>query len=239
MVLNTVAVWLIGLPLSVVMFCLVALAFVFDRSGDSLNVIGRYWARSILFLSGATLEIKGFEKIPAGPVVFASNHRAAFDIMVLQGYMPVQFRWLAKKSLFSIPLLGWAMTLARHVPIERGHAGQAYRSIEEAADRIKKGTSVVVFPEGTRSTSEKLLPFKRGMFMLASKSEAPIVPVAMSGTAGIVGRWSVVFKPARVTFSVGDPIPTKGVDENELKERTREAIEGLLGLTEGLKEASR
>jgi 1-acyl-sn-glycerol-3-phosphate acyltransferase len=160
-----------------------------------------------LFLAGVAVEVKGLDKIPRGPVILASNHRAAFDIPVLQGCLPVQFRWLAKRSLFKIPVFGWFMTLAGYIPIEREHAGRAYRSIESAAGRIKGGTSVLIFPEGMRSYSEKLLPFKRGAFMLASRSEAPIVPVAVTGTTGIVGK-----------------------DEKRLNDMTRGAIEGLLGL---------
>ncbi len=230
MILRSVALWVICLPM-VAVFCLIALPLsLFDRSANSVHALGRFWARMVLFFAGVAVEVKGLEKIPRGPVILASNHRAAFDIPVLHGYLPVQFRWLAKGSLFRVPVFGWFMTLAGYIPIEREHAGRAYRSIENAAGRIKGGTSVLIFPEGMRSYSEKLLPFKRGAFMLASRSEAPIVPVAVTGTTGIVGKWNILVRPSRVKLVVGDPIPTKGADEKRLNDMTRGAMEGLLGL---------
>jgi 1-acyl-sn-glycerol-3-phosphate acyltransferase len=228
MILRTAALWAIGLPATIVLFCAVLISLLFDRSGNSVHSIGALWSRIVLFLAGVEVEVRGVEKIPEGPFILASNHRGAFDIPVLHGYLPVQFRWLAKRSLFRIPIIGWSMSLAGYIPIERKHVGRAYRSIEEAAERIKAGISVLMFPEGTRSGTEKLLPFKRGLFMLASRSEAPIVPVAHRGTEKIVGFGNVFFRPSSVKVAVGDPIATKGVAEEELKEKTRGAIEALL-----------
>jgi 1-acyl-sn-glycerol-3-phosphate acyltransferase len=228
MIFRTIIIWAVVPPVTTVFFLFILISRVFDRSGNSAHSIGVLWARTLLFLAGVRVEVEGIERIPKGPVILVSNHRGAFDIPVLQGTLPVQFRWLAKKSLFKIPVLGWSMSLSGYIPIEREHAGRAYSSIEKAAERIKAGTSVLIFPEGTRSATERLLPFKRGGFMLASRSGVPIVPMAIRGTEDIVRKGNIFVRPSGVKLIIGDPIETKGFDEKELKRKTRRAIDALI-----------
>src|SRR4030067_1409874 len=207
MFLRTFIVWAIGLSLTVVVFILVSLIFMFDRSGSVVHSIGVLWCRIILALSGVRVRVEGTENIPkGGPVIFLSNHQGAFDIPALQGYIPVQFRWVAKKSLFRIPSIGGTMSLAGYIGIDRENAAEAMRNIEEASGKIRGGTSVLVFPEGTRSDTGALLPFKRGAFVLVSKSAVPVVPVAIQGTRDIMKRGRYTIRPSDVRISFGAPL---------------------------------
>ncbi|MBI2413922.1 MAG: 1-acyl-sn-glycerol-3-phosphate acyltransferase [Deltaproteobacteria bacterium] len=235
MFFRTLAIWALGLPLTAFIFLVIMATFVFDRSGRAIHAIVSLWARLILLLSGVRVRVEGMENIPRGKaVVFLSNHQGAFDIPVLQGFIPVQFRWIAKKSLFRIPLIGWSMSFAGYIAIDRENAAEALRSMEAAASRIRSGTSVLIFPEGTRSETGKLLPFKRGGFMLASKSGVPIVPVAVSGTNVIMRRGGFSVRPASVRVSFGHPIETGGAEDKDLRNRTKQAIEALYTNIQGV-----
>lgn len=226
MLIRTLFVWLIGLPVTIFIFILVIISLAFDRSGNSIHSIGALWSRILLFLSGVTVEIKGAENLfQDRPQILASNHRGAFDILALQGFIPIQFRWVAKKSLFKIPIIGWSMSLAGYVSIDREKAGSAYKSIERAAEKVKKGASVLIFPEGTRNAAGSLLPFKRGGFLLAIKSGVPIVPVSIRGTENLMKKESILIRPGAVKVVIGKPIPVSDADEKLLMEMVRKAIE--------------
>ena len=229
MLSRTLLVWIIGLPVTIILFIFVILSLTFDRSGNAIHSIGRLWSRILLFLSGVTVEIKGTENLlQDGPQILASNHQGAFDILALQAFIPMQFRWVAKKSLFKIPIVGWSMSLAGYIGIERERASSAYKSIEAAAERIKNGTSVLIFPEGTRSNTGELLPFKRGGFLLATKSGVTVVPVSIQGTADIMKKKSILIRPGIVKVVIEKPIPVLDADEKLLMERVRKAIENGL-----------
>lgn len=225
MFFRTLLVWAAGLPLTIATFLLILPCALADKSGNSVHVIISLWSRMILAISGVRVLVSGVENIPRDrPVVILSNHQGAFDIPLLQGYIPVQFRWVAKKSLFKIPIVGWSMSLAGYIAIERERASKAFRSIDAAARKIASGTSVLVFPEGTRSATGELLPFKKGAFLLVSKSGAPIVPVAVSGTKDIMKKGSLRISSATVSITIGKPFETAGLGEGALLSRTREAI---------------
>ena len=230
MLLRTLLVWTAGGAVTALLFVAVLFSLVLDRTGRLVHSIGALWCRIIVRLSGVKVRVEGVENLPADrPVIMLSNHQGAFDIPVLQGWLPLQFRWVAKKSLFSIPVVGWSMTLAGYISIERERSMKAYRSLLKAAEKIRAGTSVLVFPEGTRSATGRLLPFKKGAFLLASKSGVPVVPIAINGTAGIMKKGSLLIRPAAVTVRVGRPIETQGMDEKTLEKTVREAIESMLG----------
>lgn len=185
--------------------------------------------RLLLALSDVRVEVDGADNLPDGPVVMASNHQSAFDILALHAYIPTQFRWLAKKSLFKIPVVGWVMTIAGYIPIDRARASLAYKSIAKAAEKIKgERVSVVIFPEGTRGTTGELLPFKRGSFLLAIKSGVPIVPVSIQGTLNILKKGSLLIRPANVRVVIGAPIDSTDMKEDELTTLVREAMENGL-----------
>jgi 1-acyl-sn-glycerol-3-phosphate acyltransferase len=170
----------------------------------------RTWARIILAASGVKVKVIGLDNIDKGrPYIFAANHQSQFDIFTMQGCFDFDFRWLAKKELFQVPLFGRAMHLAGYISIDRSHGRQALKSLKEAAERIAAGTSVILFPEGTRSMDGKLHDFKSGGMVLAIKSGVPLVPVGISGTYEILPKGSLLAKPGQVTIRVGKPIATK------------------------------
>ncbi len=239
MLSRTLLVWVLGLPATVICFVIILLSLLFDRRGNLVHSIGSVWSRLILSLSGVRVTVTGAKNFPRDrPVVILSNHQGAFDIPVLQAFIPAQFRWVAKRSLFKIPLIGWAMGLAGYIAIDRENAASAYKSMEDAAGYIKEGTSVLIFPEGTRSRGGELLPFKKGAFLIAEKSGMDIVPVGIKGTKGIMEKGSLFIRPGGVLLNIGRPFQSKGLEANELRRVSREEIEKLLGSVERQKAAT-
>ncbi|TKJ31216.1 1-acyl-sn-glycerol-3-phosphate acyltransferase [bacterium (candidate division B38) B3_B38] len=186
------------------------------------------WSKLNLFLGGARVEVKGAENvIRGGSQIFASNHQSICDILVLAGYLPVQFRWIAKKELFRIPFMGWHMSRGGYIRIDRSSLIQSARSVREAAAQIRGGKSVVIFPEGTRSPDGRLQPFKRGAFSLAILAQVPVVPVAISGSHKVVRKGSLRVHPGRIRVVIDKPIPTEGYttkDKAILAEKVRSVI---------------
>jgi len=233
-VLRSIAVWALWVPTTVFATFLIALVWPFDRQCALMHNICVLWAKAVVAISGVRVKVAGLQNVPKGqPVLFLSNHQGAFDIPALQSVLPVQFRWVAKKSLFKVPFVGWSMRLAGYISIDRENPAEAVKSMEEAAEKMSKGASVVIFPEGTRSETGALLPFKRGAFMLARKSGRPIVPVAISGTSGILKKGGFIVNPMRVTVTIGSPIPIGSSDEKELRNLTKRQVEAMLKGTAG------
>ncbi len=156
------------------------------------------------------------------------------DIPILYKALPVEFRFLVKKELFKIPLLGFAMKTAGYVPIDRSGGRAAVRSMKEAAARIREGASIVVFPEGTRTLDGKLQPFKEGGFMLAVKSGCPVVPVAIRGSYNILRKGSFIAKPGDVEVIVGSPMEmSRDINRKKITRLAYEQVKHLLNDTQG------
>ena len=193
----------------------------------------RWWARSILLGGFVRLRCEGRERVPRGePVVFMANHESWLDIPALLASVPVQVRFLAKKSLFRVPFLGWAIAAMGFVPVDRENRREAVRSFEEAAARIRRGRSVLLFPEETRSTDGRLLPLQRGGFLIAIKAGIPIVPVGIEGAGRCLGKHNYLIRPGTVTVRFGEPIPTIGrgvTEKGVMMEQVRLELERLRG----------
>jgi 1-acyl-sn-glycerol-3-phosphate acyltransferase len=160
------------------------------------------------------------------------NHLSSVDIWAVFLAVPVPLRFIAKKQLGQIPLFGWAMRAGRFIFIDRQNAASARRSIDEAADRIRKGTSVVIFPEGTRSRDGRLAAFKKGGFHLAINSGADIVPVAIRGSREVMPRGSLLIRPGTVEIEIGEPIPTAGLrteDRDAMVAKVHARVAEMLG----------
>lgn len=181
---------------------------------DATFRMARVWSRLILRAAGVEARLEG-GPIPAGilPCVFMSNHESFVDIWVLTRFLPESSLFLAKRSLFRIPLLGWAMAAGGFVPIDRRDRHSAISSLSLAARRVREGKSLVVFPEGTRSRDGRLGAFKKGPFHLAIESARPIVPLVIRGSRGILRPDSVLLRPGTVIVRVLppiDPVPYGG-----------------------------
>ena len=192
---------------------------LFRRSTSEVKAAPRWWSRMITRVSGVTVQVEGMENLEVGkPYIFAANHQSQFDIFALDGYLLVDFRWLAKKELLRIPLVGHAMKLSGTVFIDRSRGRQAMKSLTEAAKRIADGTSVVVFPEGTRSVDGRLQPFKSGAMYLAIKSGVDIVPMSISGGFEILPKGNFLARPGQLRIRIGEPIASSDYNQKQKQE---------------------
>lgn len=181
------------------------------QDGGMFDRIGRFWCRSLLWAAGVRVKVHGLDKVPSGQAcVFASNHVSHFDIPSLVSALP-QHYFVAKAELFKIPIFGPAIRAVGTIPIERSNQKAAFNSYGVAAERIKRGSSVVVFPEGTRGTSYPIRPFKKGPFVLAIQAGAPIVPCIVHGTIDVLPKKALRVHPAHVDVHLLDPVPTAGL----------------------------
>ncbi len=185
------------------------------------------WARDILAAAGTPVRVTGLERVPSGPVVYASNHSSMFDIWSLAATLPGSVRFVAKQELARVPLVGRAMVEAGHVTIDRANPARAIEAYERAAEVIRSGISAIVFPEGTRSRTGELLAFKNAPFGLAIAAQVPVVPVYVRDTFAILPKGRFFLRPRPIHIAIGDPITTTGLTlerRQELRDRVRAAV---------------
>jgi 1-acyl-sn-glycerol-3-phosphate acyltransferase len=213
-----------------ILFCTWAfLLSALGKSGKPIHeLVAIPWARIILRVCGIKVRVTGRENLdPTVPRIYMSNHQSYFDIFGLLAYLPLHFKFILKQELMGIPLFGLAMRKAGYIGLDREEPRKAIKSLNEAAEKIRNGASVVVFPEGTRSQDGTLLPFKKGGFSLALRSGCDIVPVIIRGSCRIVPKGSLKINPGTFDLHIGKPIPTKGLSKRnipDLMELVRAAI---------------
>jgi 1-acyl-sn-glycerol-3-phosphate acyltransferase len=216
---------------------LVFITFPFDRNGNIIHHYARWWAKIQLLVSGVKVKVSGLEHLDKeNPYIYMSNHQGSYDIFALLSCLPVQFRWIAKKELFAIPILGWAMSAANYISIDRSEMRKALKSIERAAGKIRGGVSVVIFPEGTRSRDGFIQPFKRGGFTLALKSGVPIIPITINGSRDVMPRDSMRVRPGEIRVTIDRSVETSPYslkERNVLMEKIRGILERNLAGNEG------
>jgi 1-acyl-sn-glycerol-3-phosphate acyltransferase len=212
--------WLIFLPLFVVATVLTALftmlfAALF-RDKEITYLPARAWSRFACYGMFITVTVEGAENIAKEEsYIFAANHQSVYDIFLVYGWLDSRFKWIMKKELRKIPLVGAACEAAGHIFIDRSSPMSAMKSIEAASRKLVNGSSVVIFPEGTRSKNGKLGKFKRGAFTLASEIKLPIVPLTIKGTFHAMPIWSYNICPTRLILVIHKPIPyVAEFDEN-------------------------
>jgi 1-acyl-sn-glycerol-3-phosphate acyltransferase len=213
--LKLVVIGMVTLPATIV----IILVGLFDPYGKVVYEISRCWAWMILAISGVSLKVNGLSRIDSNrPYVFMVNHQSNIDIPVLVHSLPgFQLRWIAKKELLWVPLFGWAMWAAKHITVDRSDRFNALGSLKKAKQRMKAGVSIVVFPEGTRSTDSTLLPFKGGGFLLAVRAQTPIVPVTISGSGAILPKGDWRLRRGHVEVIVGEPVPVENYRPGTLR----------------------
>ena len=226
---RSVLLWISIVISTVGLSILAFITFPFDRNGNIVHHYARWWAKIQLLVSGVRVKVGGLEHLDREtPYIYMSNHQGSYDIFALLSCLPVQFRWIAKRELFAIPILGWAMGAANYISIDRSGRRKALEIIERAASKIKGGVSVVIFPEGTRSRDGSIQPFKRGGFTLALKSGVPIIPITINGSRDVMPRDSMRVRPGEIRVNVERAIQTAPFslrERNVLMEKVRETIE--------------
>lgn len=196
---------------------------LYDPKGRRQHWCAQVWCRLIARTAGAPVRVYGLEHLePGTSYVFLSSHQSLMDIPAMLGYLPVQLRIAAKKSLFKIPFMGWHLSRAGHIPVDRSSTQNAVTSMRKAARYIREGICAFVFPEGTRSPDGALHAFKKGGFKLAVQAGAPIVPVTILGSRQVLPKNSIIFRPGPVDMYVDKPIPTAGLGDEDLEELMRE-----------------
>jgi 1-acyl-sn-glycerol-3-phosphate acyltransferase len=189
-----------------------ALFGVEDKPDGIFDKVPRWWSVVVLWASGMKVHVHGLENGGGGePRIFASNHVSWFDVPALAGVLP-RYKFVAKAELFKVPIFGRAMRAAGMVEIQRENRKAAFGAYEVAADRIKQGNSVIVFPEGTRGHAYPLRPFKKGPFVLAIAAGVPIVPVIVHGTIEALRKGSFRVYPGLIDIHLLEPVSTTGVD---------------------------
>jgi 1-acyl-sn-glycerol-3-phosphate acyltransferase len=176
--------------------------------------IARNWAKSLVELSGSTVEVKGQENIPDGPVLFVSNHQSAFDIPILIGYIDKPKAFIAKAEIRKMPIVGAWMEVMQCIFMNRKSIRQSLQAINKGAECLKKGYSLVIFPEGTRSKDGLLREFKPGSFKLAMKSRVPIVPITIRNSFKIQEKSSFMITPAKVEVIISQPVFIADIGED-------------------------
>ena len=199
---------------------------------DVLYVLGHGGVRLGLMLSGIRYRVAGAEHLPLDrAAVYCANHQSNVDPPVLFAALHPRMHILFKAELNAIPILARGFRLGGFIPVDRRNKEAALRSIEAGAASIRSGNSFLIFPEGTRSRTAELLPFKKGGFIMAIKAKAPIVPVAVQGGRDAMRKGSAIIQPITVSIRVGEPIETAGFeldDRNALIKRVRERMTALL-----------
>ncbi|MFZ5798229.1 MAG: lysophospholipid acyltransferase family protein [Thermodesulfobacteriota bacterium] len=224
---------LLGPPLTILFSTLAWIDLVLvRRSQRQGQLFPKIWGRVMCRLAGVRVRVRGTEHLDPGQTyIFMGNHVSQFDIFTFQGYFPHDFRWIVKKELFRIPIFGAAMRRAGLVAIDRSHGREAMKSLNAAAEHIHSGTSVLIFPEGTRSLDGTLQPFKAGVISLAIKAGVPVVPVGFIGTYQVLPKGRYLATPGEVIIRIGRPFSIQGYtmkDKHQLAQDLHDRVAELL-----------
>src|SRR5262245_1653965 len=220
----------------------IILVGLFDRYGKSAYGITRLWTWIILIIAGVRLKVAGLSHIdPKRQYIFMANHQSHIDIPILIKSLPAfQLRWIAKRELLWVPFFGWAMWAGKHINVACSDRMESLGSLNKAKKRMKGGISLVIFPEGTRSSDGNLLPFKRGGLLLAVRTQTPIVPVTISGSWAILPKGDWRIRGGQIEVTVGAPVSVKNHRPGTLRElsvHVQELIENNLQTAAQIKTA--
>ncbi|HEY5029919.1 MAG TPA: lysophospholipid acyltransferase family protein [Candidatus Angelobacter sp.] len=211
---------------TIVLGCVSLVISLFDPSGERQQNIARLWSRMILGTVGANVQVEGLDRIDTSkPQVYVVNHLSALDIPVLYTYLRFQFRILAKKELFRYPFMGWHLRRSGQIPVVLESPKASVRSLNLAVAAIRKGNSLVIFPEGGRSPDGQLHSFMGGAFYAAVKAQVDVVPIALVGTYEMLKMNTWHIKPGPVYMLVGEPIQTVGMSIRAIAKITERAWE--------------
>ena len=190
-----------------------------DMEKKYMSFHARLWARSIIWTVGAKVEIRGLKNIPKNqPICFVSNHQSGLDIPLIMGYVYPAVGFIAKKELRYIPILSSWMNVLHCIFINRKSARESLEAVNKGVEYIKQGFPILIFPEGTRSRSNKMAPFKSGSLKLAMRSKAHIIPITVSGSYKLREERKGIITPGRVKITVHPPVDTSALEDEDTKE---------------------
>ena len=220
-IIISIAIWIAGAALTIFLFFvelfLTIILFPFDKKRKIIHAQCFWWANILIGLNPYwRLSVSGLENIDYNEAyVVTANHQSLADIIVMYK-THMQFRWIAKESLFKVPFVGWCLSLTRHIRLSRGEFGSIKKVYAEAASWLREGISVLFFPEGTRSDTDKMNEFQNGAFKLAIKEKKPILPVSITGTREAIPKGSWIFKSKVFgKLRVLPPIDTSGFEPRD------------------------
>jgi 1-acyl-sn-glycerol-3-phosphate acyltransferase len=200
---------------------------LWDKKGRQQHAMAHWWARTMLRLSFAPVEVVGLERLPGSPAVYAANHLSYYDTPVVYAKLPFQFRILAKATLWNIPFIGWYLERSGQVPIDQSSARAGVVSLARGVAALKSGLPMVIFPEGGRAADGQLQPMAAGAAWIALKAQVPLVPLTLVGTYELLPIHVYALRPRPLKLIVGEPISTVGLttkDAEALTERLRAVI---------------
>jgi 1-acyl-sn-glycerol-3-phosphate acyltransferase len=231
--LRTLWVVLVAFFVTVPLATMVLILGALRSTSPWIDRIIRLWARSITRAAGIDLQTENIDRLdPAQRYILVANHYSYFDIPCIFAALPRHsIRFMAKISLFKIPIFGWSLARSGFIPIDRKNRRTAVKSFDLAAQRIRKGNTIVIFPEEGRSKFQWMRTFQRGAFLLGIKSEQPMMPIAVDGTYDILRVGAKRITPGKVTVRVGTVIPTANCtlrDKDRLATEAKEQIAKML-----------
>jgi len=188
----------------------------FDKEKYYTGKLIKMWARWVIWSTGIQYEIDGLDNLNLDKqYIFMSNHESALDIVLGVAAIPFNIVFLAKKELFKVPIFGWAMNSSGMIKIDRENPEMARKSVSEAVETLMHSSlSTLIYPEGTRSNGEELLPFKNGGFILAIRTQLPVVPITILGSGNVLPKGTLAIKKSHIKIIIDNPIPTLGMDIN-------------------------
>lgn len=227
--------WLIAYPILLILTILTALVTILTTTLSGNHFWGYYpahiWSKCVCYLLFIKVKVKGRENIDKNTsYVFVANHQGAFDIWAIYGFLNHNFKWLMKKGLEKIFLVGYACRKAGHIFVDDTKLASIKDTIKESEETLRDGMSLVIFPEGSRTWDGKMIPFKRGAFMLASEFYLPVVPLTIDGSFKAMPRFTYNATPCTITLTIHPPVfpGEKGFNTKLLMAQCREIIESAL-----------
>ena len=215
--LRGLCLWVFWLVWTASAWALIVLTWPFAPHGNFACWWARLWARGILFSSGIRVTVEGREHLHGGPFVVIANHSSMLDITAGYAALPIQLRFVSRPFFFKVPFLGWSMWLARHVSMDPKRPREAVEVLRSLDRRFRRGVSIIMFPEGTRSRDGQVQRYKRGPILLGIRSGVALLPICIDGAFEALPKGRFLPKPGRVRVVIGEPVPTDGVEEGDAR----------------------
>lgn len=217
--LYQIYVWIVVYPLAWTLTIITAISVSILSILGAAQFAGRYvaklWGRLVLWITPVLVQRKGLKHIQVGQsYVVVANHQSTYDILLVYGYLPLDFKWVMKIELRKMPFVGFACEKMGHIYVDRRNKQASIKAMSDAREQLIDGTSVFFFPEGTRSNGSELLPFKKGAFRMAKDLQLPILPVSIDGADGVMPSGGVKILPGKITMTFHEPISIEQINDN-------------------------